>query len=296
MNEQTLTNQLASLQANVAALQAYIKGAAPKQRDATKKFGIISAGQSNIDGRVPIAELPSDIKLPMTNCHYCSNYSAGHEQGQFSPALSQADLSSDRWGFDLVTYHYLTTLAKQEIYVMKWSEGGTSIDATGDNVHHWTVDYEALPDIDASLLKHFDDLVRQCLSAAKHQIEVRAMLWHQGESDRRSYSETAADNYYRNLKTVFAYCRGIVGNVTLPIFCGTVSHTSGQYDATVDAAIRQIAKEDPNVHCVDMSGGHLLDDFHFNRDSSVYFGQEIYNAFVDNGLVQGKKVATKRPW
>lgn len=39
--------------------------------------------------------------------------------------------------------------------------------------------------------------------------------------------------------------------IELPIFSGTVSHTL-QYDPKVEAGLLKIAKEDPNVHVIDM--------------------------------------------
>ncbi|WP_269083197.1 sialate O-acetylesterase [Agrilactobacillus composti] len=250
----------------------------------------MAAGQSNIDGRVPVAQLPQAIHLPLTNCHYCSNHTPNHKQGQFQPALSAADLSEGRFGFDLITYYYLTQLAHQEIYVMKYAEGGTSIDPTGDGDHHWTTHFDQLPSLDDSLLAKFDQLVQQCLAQEGDQIEVQAMLWHQGEADRDRYSKAAADHYAANLKQVFAHCRQLVAKPQLPIFCGTVSHNSEQFDPQVDLAIRQLAAADNNVHLVDMQAGTLLDPYHFDARSSVYFGQQVYNYFIDAGIVTGEKL------
>ncbi|EGF47292.1 hypothetical protein AAULR_25496, partial [Lacticaseibacillus rhamnosus MTCC 5462] len=63
----------------------------------------------------------------------------------------------------------------------------------------------------------FTHLIEQCRTASQQQLDIKAMLWHQGEADRASYSQVAADHYYANLKAVFAYCRKLVGNPTLPI-------------------------------------------------------------------------------
>lgn len=53
---------------------------------------LISAGQSNMDGRVPVAKLPADIQLPLADCHYCSNYTPDHDKGVFQPSLKTSDL------------------------------------------------------------------------------------------------------------------------------------------------------------------------------------------------------------
>lgn len=278
--------------------EMFQKGASIKSYSPEKKPAVISAGQSNIDGRVPIAELPAEIKLPMLNCHYCSNYTLDHTRGVFQDTLKAGDLSETRWGFDLVTYYYLTQVARQELYVMKWSQGGTSIDPNGDGPKHWTPFYENLPAKSESLLWSFEQLIRACIQAKGHLFEIRAMIWHQGESDRASFSSLAAHHYYTNLKHTIAYCRGIVGNQRLPLICGTISHRSKQYDQQVDNAIRKLAAEDPYIYLIDMSGATLLDNFHFDASSSIYFGKCVYNQLIEAGVIpaDNKPVSVVPPW
>ncbi|QVI34667.1 hypothetical protein BVJ53_01900 [Lacticaseibacillus chiayiensis] len=252
---------------------------------------IISAGQSNMDGRVPVSELPADIHLPLTNCHYCSNYTPDHNKGVFQASLKTSDLSQDRWGFDMVTYHnILQRTPYQSLYVIKCSEGGTSIDPTGDGDRHWTTHFDELASPDDSLLLAFTHLIKQCLAASQQHLDIKAMLWHQGEADRGSYSQTAADHYYDNLKAVFTYCRQLVDKPTLPIICGTVSHHSEQYDPQVEKSMIQLATEDPNIHMIDMENGTLLDAYHFDAKSAEFFGNQGFNCLIDQKIIEGKKL------
>ncbi|GAA2970929.1 sialate O-acetylesterase [Lentilactobacillus parakefiri] len=259
-----------------------------------KPLTIISAGQSNIDGRVPIAELPKPLSLPLTNCHYCSNYTPNHEAGVFQDSIKVSDLSDNRWGFDLVTHYCLTQLAHYDLYVMKCTEGGTSVAVTGEGGHqgynHWTTEIDRLKSPSNSLLLQFKQILDACMKNQEQGLDVDAMLWHQGEGDRASFSEEAAYHYYENLKAVFKACRGFVNKPDLPIFCGTVSHNSEQYDAKVEAGLLKIAKEDANVHVIDMQKGTLLDQFHFDPKSSVYFGRAIYNAMIDTHVIDAEKL------
>ncbi|MFS8162355.1 sialate O-acetylesterase [Lacticaseibacillus rhamnosus] len=253
---------------------------------------IISAGQSNIDGRVPVAELPADVHLPLANCYYCSNYTPDHDKGVFQPSLKVSDLSEKRWGFDLITYYnILRQTDYQNLHVIKCSEGGTSIDPTSDGDHHWTTHFDELATPKDSLLLAFTHLIEQCRTASQQQLDIKAMLWHQGEADRASYSQVAADHYYANLKAVFAYCRKLVGNPTLPIICGTVSHHSEQYDPQVEKDMIRLATEDPNIHLIDMQHGTLLDAYHFDAKSSEFFGQQVFNCLIDEGIFSGKRLA-----
>ena len=146
----------------------------------------------------------------MNRCHFCNT-----PDGKFTP-LDVNYYSNDRWAFDLVTYYYLTQVDGLELYVMKKAMGGTSIDSTGDGGYHWTTDFDSLEDISLSLLKSFEDIIRACMASRGQEFQIRAMLWHQGESDRADYSPSAAANYYENLKRLIAYCRRIVGDDSLP--------------------------------------------------------------------------------
>ena len=265
---------------------------------------IISAGQSNIDGRVPVKDMPNPIKLPISGCHYCSNYTPNHEEGVFQDKIEQSDLSADRFGFDLVTYYYLTQVAKRELYVMKCSEGGTSIAPTGEGGSnprpdekighdHWTTEIDKLKSPDHSLLLQFKQIIESCMNATDNQLTVNAMLWHQGEGDRADFSQEAADNYYDNLKAVFKACRKFANQPDLPIFTGTISHHSTQYDPKVEAGLLKLAKEDSNLHVIDLHEENLLDNFHFNAQSTLFFGQAIYNEMIGQGILDAPTLALK---
>lgn len=261
----------------------------PRKHMDQKKIAIICAGQSNADGRVPVAQLPSYISLPMEGCHFCNT-----PDGVFRP-LGEGYFSNGRWAFDLVTYHYVTQVDRQELYVIKRTMGGTSIDPTGDGDAHWTVDFTSLPDISQSLLRSFEQIIRACMASQGQDFTVRAMLWHQGESDRAAYSPIAAAHYYDNLKRLIAYCRELVGDPALPFVCGTVPHVSGQYDGTVDRAIRQLAAEDPHMFLIDLAEAQLLDHYHMNAAWSEYFGRMAHDALVDAGVIGTEKLCPAKP-
>lgn len=123
-----------SRQRDEAALY-YLKGATHNVFE--KNICIIAAGQSNIDGRNSYDDMPQYIKeaMPLANTHYVKN----SETDSFAPINI-----SDKWAFDLVTYYHIATVAQKELYVIKWTQGGTSIDPQGDAEVHWTADYEKL--------------------------------------------------------------------------------------------------------------------------------------------------------
>lgn len=233
------------------------------------------------------------MALPLTNCHYCSNDTPQHEEGVFQPTLKASDLSDNRWGFDLVTYYQITQVAKYDLYVMKCSEGGTSIDVHGEAGKfndHWTADISQLESPGHSLLLQFKRLVQTCLQASQDELDIQAMLWHQGEGDRGTFSPVSPVNYYHNLKAVFQACREFVGKPDLPIICGTISHHSKQYDPTVEAGLLRLAQEDSDLHVIDLQHATLRDDFHFDAQSSQYFGQAIYNELITQKIIMGPRI------
>lgn len=249
--------------------------------------GILSAGQSNINGRVPSDSLPSDIVPPFNNIKASINST----NGVFSSSMTLPS----KWGVDFSLYDALNKLG-QDFYVIKWSEGGTSISPYGTSSYHWTPFYEELDSISHSLLWSFETQIRACMSNNPNTFNPRALIWHQGEGDFSGGSKRAALDYYRNFKCMVAYIRGIVGNERLPIIYGTISHNSGQYCPVVEEAQLKFAQEDPYAYCIDMSGASLIDSYHFDADACVYFGRMAYDALIDFGVITGTKINPTRPW
>ena len=289
---QTLDNHIQAVAGGGATTSGdsakyYLKGSSPKSFSSAKKICILAAGQSNIDGRVPFVDMPAEIQRaqPIANCHYVKNSQ--------SDAFSSLNIT-DNWAFDLVTYYNIAL--NQDLYVIKWSVGGTSIDPLGDGSYHWTADYEDLDSLSKSLLLKFETEIRNHIASDGSQFDVRAMLWYQGEGDRGSLGTGSADRYYNNLRNMVSYIRGIVGNERLPIITGTISENSAQYDATIHSAQERLASEDPYFVLIDMSGAPLKDSYHFNAAASVYLGQMVYNALIDLGVISGTKLIPTRPW
>ena len=86
-----------------------------------KVLVILVAGQSNADGRVPLAELPDEYK---SYCYCQWSYGSGDFEtatGQFVPyAPRVAKPGIERsWGFDAVVYKKLEELWQKPFYVIK---------------------------------------------------------------------------------------------------------------------------------------------------------------------------------
>ena len=274
----------------------YLKGTgADPSVVSTKKVCILAAGQSNIDGRNPHSELPSYVVTPNPNIRYSKN----NVNGTFVDFSVPTTDNGIDWAFDTIVYNALVDAnhgGLDKIYVIKRSMGGTSIDPEGATDYHWTADYEQLDSESHSLLRLFERGIRAAIERDGEDFDIKAVLWHQGEGDDNT-SQAVADRYQANLRNVVAYIRGIVGKPNLPFICGSISENNTErWRADINQAIWNIAAEDDNFYCVDMSGAALKDAWHFNSASSEYFGQKAYDILVDIGVVSGTKYNPTCPW
>ena len=291
--------------ANITMLQA--------QTDQASVF--IYAGQSNADGREYVENMPDYMKVgsspyaPYTHLHY-ANVMGNPSKSSFDTRTLK---NGERFAFCDVTNYWIDQSATQDFYAIKCAYGGTAIatgvtdaklpvwyaDATwlashyaykGDDITQ--AEYAAYNSLSKNLTEGFASLVDGTLAAIDRGYDVKAIMWHQGESDRN-----AAASYYENFKTMIAYMRqaiyektGDESDLTLPFIFGTVCRKSTQYNATVEAAQRQVASEDANVYCIDMSNATLRsDNLHFDSQATEYLGIKMYNQLVDLGLVSGEK-------
>ena len=265
----------------------------------------IVAGQSNADGRIPMSQLPDNIKEKGYQ-HCLWSYGSGDMQaasGTFEPYRPHVakQLDEDRWGFDAVVYQLLEQSLRQPFYVIKQTMGGTAIDPRCERSTHgnyWSADPAFLSQTTSagkggkSLLKALTEQIDACidqqLSRLPQGYEIRALLWHQGEGDKPQ-----ADSYHDNLQQVVAYIRQHLvektGNpryTTLPVVCGNFAKNSRQGSAKVAAALNQLAQEDKNFHVVDASDLTLQrDQLHFDAKGAEMLGRRFYEKLVELGII-----------
>ena len=251
---------------------------------------ILTAGQSNADGRVPLSELP----VEMRSYQHCQ-WSYG--SGDFETATGQFSLFSPRvakpkieesWGFDAVVYHKLEQLWQRPFYVIKHTDGGTAIDPSCKSSTHglyWSADTAFLNSTGSashggkSLLKAFEQQIDDCLPNLPKNYDIKVLIWHQGESDQQ-----AADRYYENLKAVISHIRQHLVAVTgkkkyarLPVICGTYAKNSRMRSQQVVDALNRLSEEDKDFYVIDASDLPLLGDrLHFNAQGAETLGQRVY--------------------
>lgn len=178
----------------------------------------------------------------------------------------------------------------------KVSKGSTAIDPDGTGANNkWTADYEVLPSESLSLLRSLESYIRKAKVLQGENMEFKAFIWHQGESDRNT--DAVASRYKSNLRNVIAYIRGVVGNPRLHFICGNISlkRPDTKNVSVINKAFDELAQEDKYFHVIDMRNAELLDAYHFNASWSIYLGQKVYDTMIDCGVLNGTKVNPSEP-
>lgn len=286
-----------------AAAMAMAGAGAMAQRPAPV---FITAGQSNADGRESVSKLPSYLKGGYAYLNYANVTAAG--DGTFGDFRF-----GKRFAFCDITNYYIEQALQADFYAIKCAYGGTAIDtaATYSQLPVWCADTAWIArnkayrgdisegrSLTRSLAEGFDSCVDVTLSKLPGGYDVKAIMWHQGEGDRKQ-----PGHYYKNFKDMINYMRAAVyaktgreKDKTLPFIFGTVSHKSRQYSRGVEEAQLKVAAELPNVYCIDMSDAGLLPDvLHFDSAWTEYLGKQMYNKLVELKLVDGEKVEAGKP-
>lgn len=267
------------------------------------------AGQSNADGRVYNSELVDYLKQGYKHLKFTNVTSSCN--GKFGNRTFEDQ--KGRWAFCDVTNYYIEQALQTDFYAIKCAYGGTAIDTAATYAHLpvWCADATWIANTNAyrgnieegksltkSLTEGFADCVTETLSKLGQGYDVKAIMWHQGESDRHK-----ANNYYDNFKTMINYMRNAIYQITgsekdktLPFVFGTISHNSKQYSSVVEAAQKKVAAELQNVYYIDMSEAGLRSDaLHFDSAWTEYLGKMMYNVLVEQNLVNGEKIDVEKP-
>ena len=258
---------------------------------------LITAGQSNTDGRVPNKFLPDEIKSLTTDTSYLTGaypYAKivqNSHTGQFKPYWPKGRISEGFWTYDAITYRLFGEAVKEDFYVIKYAVGGTSIGYPKEmspKGGYWSGNPQWLAQTTSrekkghSLLLSFtetiDAAIDQTLSKLDRGYQIDAFLWHQGESDKQYEAD-----YYDNLKAVIQYVRQHLTEKTgqdysrLPFVFGSIPKANRYYSDLVEAAMQRIAEEDENAYLVDLSQQTLQGDrTHFDAPAAEYFGRKMY--------------------
>lgn len=266
----------------------------------------ITAGQSNAEGRESVEYRPFYLH---DSCYHHLRYAfvGSTQTGRFEDFKFR-----DTFAFCDVTNYLIDRAMDTDFYAIKCTHGGTAIapGVTEPGKPIWYADRKWLKknkahnsrnggmSLTLSLTEGFAKCVETTLSKLSAGYDVKAILWHQGESDRNK-----AEDYYQNFKNMITFMReeiyavtGKEKDKTLPFIFGTVSHASRQYNPVVEAAQLKVAQKVPNVHILDLSDAGLrADELHFNGPWTEYVGRLMFNKLVELGLVDAQPVEATKP-
>ena len=265
----------------------------------------LTAGQSNTDGRVNNEELPRPIREDGYR-HCLWSYGSGHLSpggGDFEPFWPRVAKpgNTQRWGYDAVLYYHIDQNATEDFYVIKESMGGTALDtscASTDGMY-WNASPVFLSSTAAagrggrSLLKAFTEHIGSCidkqLSRLEGGYEIKALIWHQGESDLE-----AANNYENNLRALVRHVRNYLVEKTgdkryarLPFVCGTFARKSQGRSEQIVEALEALSEEDADFHVINASDCSLLPDhLHFDAQGAELLGRRMFEKLVETGVLK----------
>ncbi len=258
----------------------------------------ITAGQSNTDGRVKNEDLPEYIKKhKYHHTYWCYNNGWYSEHGEFQLFWPHIDRKEDnaRWAYDAVTYYFLDHSLGCDYYVIKESRGGTAISlkCPSDHNMYWNASPKYLQEnkptdkggksLLKALCENIDLAIDKTLSK-KGKYDIKALIWHQGESDRHD-----SKAYYAHLKELIAHVRHHLVEKTgqkkyyrLPVILGGIAHKSAGFSEGVEEGQRRLAEEDKNVHFIPVPDASLQSDhMHFDARGAELLGKKVYNKLVE---------------
>lgn len=130
----------------------------------------------------------------------------------------------------------------------------------------------------------YDHAVMQC-KLAQRSSRLRAILWHQGETDCKDDGRVAA--YKERFITMMTALRRDLGDEALPIIIGELPHhidpvwERGDRPARLNAIFAEIAVELPHCALVSVEGLSMKPDgIHFNAVSYRELGHRYAKAYL----------------
>ena len=185
--------------------------------------------------------------------------------GYFGPELGFARRISELLNFD-------------ELWLIKYAVGGSSMLAWDAD---WSAARAAKAD-DAEKGPLYSRLIRHAQRVRdEHDLDIRACLWMQGESDARY--RNCAKHYGSNLTKLVNSLRHDLKQPQMAFILGLIDPPAQRFPWREQVRQAQItlASELPGSHLVDTNGLSKLDDeLHYDTAGQIELGSRFADAFV----------------
>jgi len=237
------------------------------------------AGQSNMDGRGKTAELEEAQRAPIAGVQIWYRQPLADSAGwqPLAPGFSippghKGGLPGPTFGPEIgFARTLLSKQPTQQLAFIKGSRGGTTIE-------QWGPGTAGKPDTQGECYRLFVNTIAKAIAALKadgHTPTIRALLWHQGESNAKDTTEV----YQAKLATLITRIREDIADAKLPVLVGEVID-DGKRDS-IRAAQRAIPTAVPGVTFVTVDGLTSSDKgTHFDTKSQLDLGRRFAEALV----------------
>jgi len=233
------------------------------------------AGQSNANGTNVVAEWNDMADGVISNVAVWNGRRINplhiiQSTGHYGSGRGWTLGSGDVWSFS----DYALSLIGEtltDVCMCRVTEGGTILAATENNGGSWNPTYSDIPEGTVALLEALETRYNNLVSFCNRNniiLNIRGLLWHQGEAD--SYDAECSAAYRYNFDLFIDKIRTITGNSDLPIFYGTVAPISAGYSENIE-----------RVH-MDQSVSALQKVLTYDETSKTFTNAESY---ADNGQV-----------
>ena len=235
----------------------------------------ILAGQSNMDGRGKSADLTPPLDSPQKNVRFYYQNGVHSTNGwiDLTPGYAiapghKAELPGTTFGPEIgVGAALAKAQPDRKIAILKISRGGTSL------AKDWKIGTPDEPATQGPLYKEFHEGVPKALKMLKDGGDtyvLRAMIWHQGESD-----STSTEEVYTKLLTDFiARVRKDIDQPELPFIIGEV-YDNKKRDSIL-AAQKAVSKTVPNTALASAADLKTWDNgTHFDAASQLILGERL---------------------
>ena len=237
-----------------------------KQR--SKRTLTLLIGQSNADGLGEASEIPNEY------LDFTGKFIYGLNADEFEQLDPERNTSFNKnealFGIEISYLECRQRSESEEVYLIKWSKGGTALCAT-ENDDDWNVNEEG--EMYDQLLGKIDFCLNNLISDWEDPI-IDEVVWIHGSFD--ASHEECAKNYEENLKELVNSLRAHLGyDVEFKITTLNNAHPSSFKNLTNDAK-ESVADDLPNVKIIKTNRlGTENDNVHFNSQGLIELGLRL---------------------